>query len=88
MAKEYTIVQAAVVQRVWYPSRDVMYRVNARKSNNGQLLRYISISDSVGGGVEAMIQFGYNGKPLLGESGEAALSSLVFPSDGGAADAQ
>lgn len=62
------IIEAAVVQKVRYTSRDKMYRINSRKKLNGQDINYIRIEDQPDGSVIAWIMFPYNHAPLLGDS--------------------
>lgn len=62
------IMEAAIVQKVRYTSRDEMYRVNARKVMNGQRIVYKRIEDQSDGSVIAWIMFPYNGHQLLGDS--------------------
>ena len=62
------ILEAAIVQKIRYESKEEMYRINARKANNGQRIVYKRIDEHSDGTVTAMIMVPYNNKPLLGET--------------------
>lgn len=62
------ILEAAIVQRVRYASKDEMYRVNAKKALHGQRIVYKRIDEQPDGSVIAMIMFRYNSSPLLDDS--------------------
>lgn len=66
--KNYEIMEAAIVQKVRYTSRDEMYRINARKVLNGQRIVYKRIEEQPDGSVIAMIMFPYGNHQLLGDS--------------------
>lgn len=62
------IIEAAIVQKVRYASRDEMYRTNSRKKLHGQDIVYKRIENQPDGSVIAWIMFPYNRAPLLGSS--------------------
>lgn len=62
------IIEAAIVQKVRYASKEEMYRINARKVLNGQRIVYKRITEQSDGSVIAMIMFPYKNCQLLGDS--------------------
>lgn len=61
------ILEAGIIQKVQYESPAEMYRINAQKANNGQLIEYLKIHKKRDGTVTALIMFPYNNKPILSD---------------------